>query len=432
MYKVLLVDDERIIREGIATTIDWNHYGFDLIGTAPNGFEAFKIIKHLKPDVVITDIKMPLMDGINLISKTKGFDENINFIVLSGYGEFDLANKAMQFGVKHYLIKPCNENKIINVLEDLKKELIRKDRKEKALKNMENSLKKIIPLGKEQFLHDFIMKGEYLKNDFKYYKKLFKIGNDRLRLIILNIEDEWEFKDIHDLKDIINNLSQKSIIYLSTIIKNYLVILIKESSVTEIRNIISIIKKEFMNKNNKTVTVFYSDSGYFDNIPNLYTKTYQNIKYSFLSINNAENEKNKVKLSLLNNEHYSQINNKKQKKYCSLVNKIIDSIYDNYENDNFSLKWLAREIIYMNEGYLSKVFRKDTGEKFSNYLLKVRMDRAIELIINSEDDRVYEVANKIGLGLNPQYFSQLFKKYTGYTPTEYKNIKLNSIVDKVN
>src|SRR5690625_6932486 len=112
MYKVLLVDDERTILEGISGTVDWEAQGTKLCGTASNGLEALAFIKENHLDIVISDIMMPGLDGIQLIKKAYEIDPNIKWIILSGYGEFDYAQTAMRYGVKHYLLKPCNEENI--------------------------------------------------------------------------------------------------------------------------------------------------------------------------------------------------------------------------------------------------------------------------------------------------------------------------------
>src|SRR5690554_3629354 len=101
MCKVLIVDDERIIREGIAAVIPWGKYGFTLVGTAANGEEAYEIIKKEALDIVISDIKMPGMNGLQLIAKVKEEQPAVEFVVLSGYGEFEFARTAMQYGVKY-------------------------------------------------------------------------------------------------------------------------------------------------------------------------------------------------------------------------------------------------------------------------------------------------------------------------------------------
>lgn len=129
MYKVLLVDDERIILEGIAKVVDWEKVGTRLIDTAKNGIEAYEKITSYQPDIVITDIKMPGMDGLSLVVKTIKKYPSIQFIILSGYSEFEYAKKAIDYGVKRYLLKPCNENMIIEALESIIKEKRKKKSK---------------------------------------------------------------------------------------------------------------------------------------------------------------------------------------------------------------------------------------------------------------------------------------------------------------
>lgn len=103
MYKVLLVDDERIILTGISRIVNWNSCGTELAGTARNGLEAMDFIAAAPPDIIISDIRMPGMDGLELVAKVKAINPNIRFILLSGFSEFDYAKTAMQYGVKHYL-----------------------------------------------------------------------------------------------------------------------------------------------------------------------------------------------------------------------------------------------------------------------------------------------------------------------------------------
>ena len=106
MYKLLIVDDEEIEREGMARFIDWEQFGIEMVGTAWNGAEGLEKIHTLKPDIVITDIKMPVMNGLDLIREAKKQQIEVEFIVLSGYGEYEFTSQAMQEGIRHYLLKP--------------------------------------------------------------------------------------------------------------------------------------------------------------------------------------------------------------------------------------------------------------------------------------------------------------------------------------
>ena len=111
---------------------------------------------------------------------------------------------------------------------------------------------------------------------------------------------------------------------------------------------------------------------------------------------------------------------KTTKIYSSLIKDTIRVIEENIGNENLSLRWLAGTILYTNVDYLGKLFKKETGKNFSHYVMEKRMELAKELIVGGQKDRIYEVAEKVGYGSNSQYFSQVFKKYTGVSPLEYK------------
>lgn len=135
-----LADDESLIRNGIAKLIPWAMLGLELTGTGADGLAAYGDIIGRQPDIVITDIKMPKMDGIELIRRVSSELKHTRFIVLSGHGEFELAAQAMRYGVKHYLLKPCDEQEIIDVLRLLIEE-IRTERTRSAIPDLENSLR---------------------------------------------------------------------------------------------------------------------------------------------------------------------------------------------------------------------------------------------------------------------------------------------------
>ena len=109
-----------------------------------------------------------------------------------------------------------------------------------------------------------------------------------------------------------------------------------------------------------------------------------------------------------------------KKVYSSLVRDTINSINENIENENLSLRWLAGTILFTNVDYLGKLFKKETGKNFSHYVMEKRMEMAKTLLREGGKDRIYEIAETVGYGSNSQYFSQVFKKYTGVSPLEYK------------
>lgn len=115
MYKVVLVEDEPMIREGLRTTTPWADYGCQVVGEASDAVEAELLILQQKPDIVITDIYMPGVSGLQLIERVKG-SVSCEFIIISGYDEFEYAQKAVYLGVKGYLLKPIDENELRDVI----------------------------------------------------------------------------------------------------------------------------------------------------------------------------------------------------------------------------------------------------------------------------------------------------------------------------
>lgn len=112
MFSVIIVDDEEFVRNGIKNTICWNQLGFDVIGTAENGLAALNLIKLNPPHVILTDVKMPEMDGIELIKTVNYLYPNIKCVLLSAYDDFKYAQSAIKYGAKGYLLKPLEENEL--------------------------------------------------------------------------------------------------------------------------------------------------------------------------------------------------------------------------------------------------------------------------------------------------------------------------------
>ncbi|MEK3881817.1 response regulator transcription factor [Paenibacillus sp. PL2-23] len=125
MIKVLIVDDEPKQREGLRAVIDWPSYGFTVMDTAANGNEALDKYKTIRPELVIADIRMPGMDGLQLAGQLRALDERLHMLILSGYADFDYAKKAMAHRVDGYLMKPVDEDELIDYLTKIKEQIDR-------------------------------------------------------------------------------------------------------------------------------------------------------------------------------------------------------------------------------------------------------------------------------------------------------------------
>ena len=147
MLKVVIIDDEQIQRDGMKTIIEWESYGFCIVGEANNGFSGIQVVQKEKPDIVLVDVKMPEMSGIEMISNLKENNVRAKFIILSGYSDFAYTKKAILLGVDAYLLKPLEEDELINLLKSIREKI-----------KEENVLEGYLEKGKQFTLNDFIIK----------------------------------------------------------------------------------------------------------------------------------------------------------------------------------------------------------------------------------------------------------------------------------
>jgi two-component system response regulator YesN len=159
-FTLLIVDDEASIRNGLCNAIDWQSLGISIIGTASNGKEAYSFIQKYAPDFVITDLKMPLWDGLRLIEETSYLDIDTRFIILSGYGDFNYAKLAMKYGVKSYLLKPIKKEELLSEISTLKKEVLEKRKQHSTQLEVKRNLKKSTHALKDQFFAG-LLQNEY-------------------------------------------------------------------------------------------------------------------------------------------------------------------------------------------------------------------------------------------------------------------------------
>ncbi|HBR29267.1 MAG TPA: DNA-binding response regulator, partial [Firmicutes bacterium] len=132
MLKVMIVDDEAIVRIGLKSMIDWESHGFQLVGEANDGQRALDLFQKNKPDLVITDLKMPVMDGLQLMRHLNELDARCRVIVLSSYDEFSLVKEAMKLGAADYLLKlEMEPDQLVEVLSGFKSEILQ-EREEKT------------------------------------------------------------------------------------------------------------------------------------------------------------------------------------------------------------------------------------------------------------------------------------------------------------
>lgn len=158
MLKVFLVEDEIVIREGIKNNIDWNKEGFIFAGEASDGELALPMIQEVKPDIIITDIKMPFMDGLELSRLVKKEQPNVKIIILSGYNEFDYAKQAINIGITEYLLKPISSAKLLQAVVEVGNKIHKENEQKELVDQFKKEMLENKNIEKQKFFSDLVSK----------------------------------------------------------------------------------------------------------------------------------------------------------------------------------------------------------------------------------------------------------------------------------
>ena len=271
MYKLMIVDDEQIEREGMAEFIPWGNYDIELSGTAWNGLDAFEQIQKDPPDIVLTDIKMPVMDGITLIEKIMENFPDIHIIVLSGYGEYEYTSKAMEYGVRHYILKPCDEEKIVSVLETVKEE-IRKKRESREKEQEYHTIKRrMLPRAKEEMFRNILLKRNLPEGEQELlHRELEGIGDRVILLAMKNNAVGFDYLEQFILGNILYEILNLPEMPLSAAVGDTVFFLLDEGTAGRLEPAVEKTRQEFARKKAVSIVAAVSRVGDFSAINNLY------------------------------------------------------------------------------------------------------------------------------------------------------------------
>ena len=156
---VVVFDDEERVCRLIVQLINWGELGLTLVGTSHNGLEALDLIKRVRPDLVITDIRMPGMDGLELIAKAKDVSEKTSFVIISGHNQFEYAHNAIRYGVEDYLLKPIRRSELNETLSRISGRFQERVAQEKHSKRVQARLESSIEKLRENFFRDYVLSG---------------------------------------------------------------------------------------------------------------------------------------------------------------------------------------------------------------------------------------------------------------------------------
>jgi two-component system response regulator YesN len=357
MRKILLVDDESFALERLRLLFDWKSLGFEIVGECSDGTEALELIEKLSPDLVITDIRMPGLDGLGLIEKVINRTAvKPKFIIISGYDEFEYARKALRFGINHYLLKPVFSEELIPVLQDLYPapgpvEIETGSDNDPVLQNNENS----------PSFHEI----SFLNAIVEALEEFDPVTLEAA------IESAFVHFDAIQPPPEILNVYVINIIYHSTRLINEM-----NGSPAEL------LGKYNLNRFNERKTTPLE-------LKNI-LKSYFADCFAYLKSLKARESQNIYRIEAYLKQNYKQ---------------------------NLTLKEIAK-IFYMHPAYLGQLFLKKFGVSFNEYLHQMRIEEAKRLM-DTTTLRTYEVALEVGYN-HYHSFLQNFEKHTGIKPAEYR------------
>lgn len=531
MLKVFLAEDEFIIREGIKNNIDWQAHGYEFCGEASDGELAFPLIQKTRPDILITDIKMPFVDGLALSRLVKKELPETEIIILSGYEEFDYAKEAIQIGVARYLLKPINGETLLQEIDSVAEIILGKQKekeiREKYQKEMEeNSLRDQMDLFQHLVTGDcsmeellsvadkldlkimapwysiVLLKIQSMKHDYEEYSGSIVVVDERIAklaepehvlifdralegrafLFKADSEDEllaYQKEYLGDVKEVLSSymnlryfggigtpvnrlreipasfedashaFAHRYLVAESCILDSSL--LMQEGAAEQEDFRISAVNpeqidrtkmQEFLRTGDLDEVVYFVDEffGKLDGgaMKSRIFRQYITMDAYFsivdflkgLGLQKDEIEAPDQDSSILQDEksvmdYIVRIMEKalvlREKKassrYEDVVSEVIHYIEDNYAQEELSLNLLASHVNF-SPNHLSMIFSQQTGQTLIRYLTDYRMNRAKELLrCSSKKSSV--ISMEVGYK-DPHYFSYLFKKTQGMTPTQYR------------
>ncbi|MBR1909485.1 MAG: response regulator, partial [Lachnospiraceae bacterium] len=170
LYKVILVDDEEEVREAIRNRIDWESIGFTVAGTAENGEEALELAEAEEPDVVMTDIQMPFMDGLTMLKKLKEKLPDLRSVIFSGYDDFEYAKEAIRLEAEEYILKPVDADELKAIFLRIKERLDEQMEQRRNVEQLSRYYEEIRPIMKEQLIIG-LLEGRELQFDLERYQR---------------------------------------------------------------------------------------------------------------------------------------------------------------------------------------------------------------------------------------------------------------------
>ena len=385
MYKLLIVDDEYLVREGLKETVDWASLGIQVVGTAENGQSGLALAREIKPDLIIADVRMPVMDGLDMAKALASDNADVAVIMYSGYKDFEYARRALDSGVYGFLLKPIENSELIKRVGEVLQKL--QDKRDSS--RMLGQFKHNMPIIRRQQFEKLLQSHEN-----------FGAASEQLHMLGVSLP------------------TAGTLLYCRT------------DSNTNIKTFVNSCEKlfsglEFVYETFDDYAVFITAldeqgvllrlDGFLDGLLKVTDARYSVALCAFDGNISAAFERAQ---SLSRNALFSAINaiaTEKGGSYKKLVRDALKIIERDYCK-KISVRSVA-EALYTSESNLMHEFKNQVGKTFNECLTDFRMLKAQELLIKG-DLRVGEIAYAVGY-TDVKYFGQVFKEYMGCTPSEF-------------
>lgn len=499
MVKMLIVDDERLEREGVKYLLSQEE-GQRQIFEASNGKEALQILREEEIDLLLTDIKMPHMDGLALTEKAKEMKPKLQVVIFSGYSDFTFAQKAMRFGVTEYVLKPVDPENFHEILRKAEKEISHQKEKVKQEKQeqdflqqyfLENYLytgnKEILEKGRslvdlsqwekwhcavmlqsdgaffDQVEENFseLLKKEVRRNFFyldlnsrqallffkdvycdyqlvanhiytflkRNYRDRFYLavsrkfeGSGSLPEIMGQLEQQMEEKFYHPEKHIYSNEEEHLQMAVGEVQDSRLMQMISEDisrkDAEQLRKHFSMLREKYLD--NTQYSAMYIKFVFSNVIQELFQENQfsgeRRLEKEIDRLYNCRNIMEIMEVTEDNIREYEKFLERSMSESRNEVAAVKNYIYQHYDED-LNLEMLA-EKVYLSSGYLSFIFKKETGMNLNRYIRVFRMEKAGELLKNT-NMKVAQISEKVGFS-NVSYFCRSFREFYGSSPESYR------------
>lgn len=424
MFNLLIADDEELERKAVKKVITSTFTEVFNIYEAKNGREAIEIGFNVKPDIVIADIKMPGINGLEAIKELKKSLSSTYFIILTAYDYFAYAKEAIVNEVKDYILKPFKKdelikriNKALNILEEQKRNrTVEFDLKEKIYA--------MLPMLENELVYA-IISNNLKAIDYKAYLNYLNLNFEAGYCMVIGIDDEInnelklevkgcleEFTKPH-YDAIISSMFTKNIVMFVQCSENSDEYSMKLESISLARKIEDTIKKKL------GIHITIGIGRVYNGIEKLYISYSEALSSSVSDIKHYEDSDDKTKeeqKSKLTEQEFTSIARKINSEHEELLEKAKEFIKENYNKD-ITLEETAHHV-GVSSYYFSKIFKASVGKNYMDYLTDLRIEKAKDMM-ESGSGSIKEICYEVGYN-DPNYFSRVFKKIEGVTPSEYK------------